>query len=136
VVEKLADSINSLNVALNCFSRIGEKTMKSDGFKAYTMDELEVLARQEMAEWLKTRRVGLAEYDPEANIIKLHVYFGNSVYEVDLDRCKTQEELLHWVFHLLGKRWCKDSLLTDFFHCLRWAIKEREDKNLYAFFKA
>lgn len=109
--------------------------MKSDGFKAYTIGELEAMAEAQMNEWLKTRRIGLAEYDPETNVIKLHVYSGNSVYEVDLDRCQTKEDLLDWVFHLLGKRWCKDSLLTDFFHCLEWVIREKKDQNLYTYFK-
>lgn len=109
--------------------------MNFDGFIARTADEMDALFDAEMDKWLETRQIGIAEYDPEINAIKLHVYSGNSVYEVDLDRCKTKDDLLHWVFHLMGKRWCKDSFLTDFFQCLEWAIREREDETLWQFFK-
>jgi hypothetical protein len=104
-------------------------------FKAYTMNELEALADAKMDEWLKTRRIGVAEYDPDLNVIKLHVYSGNNAYQVDLDRCKTKDDLLNWVFHLMGKRWCKGAFLTDFFQCLEWTIREKEDQNLWQFFK-
>lgn len=104
------------------------------GFKAYTVKELDALIDAKMDKWLETRRIGVAEYDPDANIIDLSVAAGYH-YEVDLDRCRTQKESLDWIFHLAGKAWCKGSTLTDFIHCLEWAIREKEDQSLWEYFK-
>jgi hypothetical protein len=109
--------------------------MNFEGFKAYTMGELDSLADAKMDEWLETRRVGVAEYDPDTQTIRLYVYAGQNTYQIDLDRCKTQKELLDWILHLSGKTWCKGSVMIDFIHCLEWAIRERHDQSLWEYFK-
>ncbi len=103
-------------------------------FKAYTIKELDALVDAEMDKWLETRQIGVARYDPDARIIDLSDGAGYT-YEVDLDRCKTKKDLLDWIFHLAGKKWCKGSVLTDFIHCLEWAIRERDDQSLWEYFK-
>lgn len=109
--------------------------MNFDGFTAHKLGDLSKLLDEKMDKWLETRRIGIAEYDPEVNAINLHVYSGSNVYQVDLDRCKTQKEFVDWIIHLSGKTWCKGSVLTDFVHCLEWAIRERDDEDLYTFFQ-
>jgi hypothetical protein len=109
--------------------------MEFDGFTAHKLSDLDALIDRKMDEWLKSRRRGLAEYDPDENTIRLHIGPGSNAYQIDLDRCKTQRELLDWIFHLSGKTWCKGSVLTDFIQCLMWAIREKEDQDLWAYFK-
>lgn len=133
--ERDVETINPLDVPLSNFQRKGEKEMNFDGFTAYTTGELDALCDAKMDEWLKTRRVGVAEYDADLNLIELDVYQGHNGYQIDLDRCKTQKELLDWIFHLSGKTWCKGSVMIDFIHCLEWAIREKEDQSLWEYFK-
>jgi hypothetical protein len=109
--------------------------MNFDGFKAHKVGDLTALIDEKMDQWLETRRIGLAEYDPDTQTIKLYVYAGQNTYNIDLDRCKTQRDLLDWLFHISGKTWCKGSVLTDFIQCLTWAIREKEDQDLWAYFK-
>lgn len=35
-------------------------------------------------------------------------------YEIDLARCKTENEILHWVQHLCGKTWVTTEMLSHF----------------------
>jgi hypothetical protein len=107
----------------------------NDELKFMSMAEIEARADAKWNEWLKTRRIGCAEYDPEDNVIVLYVYPGNSTYEVDLDRCQTSAELADWIFHLAAKTWCKGSVMMDFIQCLKNAIEERHGKNPFAYFK-
>lgn len=108
--------------------------MNFDGFTAHRLSDLDALVDAQMDTWLETRRIGVATYDADLNLIELDVYPSHTGYQIDLDRCKTKEELLDWIFHLSGKTWCKGSVLTDFIQCLTWAIREKEDQTLYAFF--
>jgi hypothetical protein len=113
----------------------GEKTMNFDGFTACTLDELKARADAQMDKWLETRRIGVAEYDPEVSVIKLYVFQGWSPYEIDLNYLKTAPQLLNMIFHVSGKSWCKDSVMTDFLHCLTWTIRELHDEEPEKFFK-
>lgn len=109
--------------------------MNFDGFTAHKLSDLDALVDARMDKWLETRRTGVARYDPDLNVIELDVYQGQNGYQIDLDRCRTQKDLLDWIFHLSGKTWCKGSVLTDFIHCLEWAIREKEDQSLWEYFK-
>jgi hypothetical protein len=100
-----------------------------------SLAELDAAVEADRAAWRETRRIGCAEYDPETNVINLHVYEGNRSYEVDLDRCETAAELADWLFHLAGKRWCKGSVLTDFIRTLERAIEERHGQDAREYFK-
>jgi hypothetical protein len=80
--------------------------------------------------------VGCAEYDPKVNVIRLWVYKGgNDDHEVNLEMCQTAEQFAHWVIRISGNTWCKGAVLTDFMHCLKNAIRERHNKDLYSYFK-
>jgi hypothetical protein len=100
-----------------------------------SLSDLENRANEEWEKWLEYRRIGSASYDPEINVICLHVYPNDDWYEIDLDRCKTASQLADWIAQLSGKNWCRGSLMTDFILCLQHAIKERYGKSLHSYFK-
>jgi hypothetical protein len=111
--------------------------MSDDTRISLTAAEIIEAAAEHDAEWLRTRRIGCAEYVPHDNAIRLWVYAeGRDYYEVDLDRCRTAEQFTDWAFHLAGKTWCRGDVMMDFLLCLERAIKERHDQSPAAFFKA
>lgn len=69
-------------------------------------------------------RHGKAEYVPENNTIRLHVYPHN-FYEIDLDRCVTPEQTLDWTFHISKKTWCDGETLKNFVRCLIIARRDQ-----------
>ncbi len=104
------------------------------GIEFFNLAELDKLADAQWAEWLRTRRVGCAEYIPGINVIRLDTGLNHYRYEVDLDRCRSARELADWLFQLAGKQWCKGSVLTDFILCLSNAIEERHGQDPHIFF--
>lgn len=51
---------------------------------------------------------GKVVWNKKLQTLELYVYPNGSWYEIDLERCKTKEEIMDWIFHLTEKTWYKD----------------------------
>ena len=95
---------------------------------AKSFGELMRDANKAREHWLQTRRVGVAEYIPSNNTIRLHVY-ENNFYEIDLDRVKTAGQFTEVMFDLTDKNWANGQVLCDFIECLRHTFHEKYGKD-------
>jgi hypothetical protein len=68
-------------------------------------------------------RIGHAILDRRRNCIILR---GPYDYEVDLDRCKSNDDILNWIMHIAGKTWAdpreNPTLLGDLVLMLRKTV--------------
>lgn len=92
---------------------------------------LEIMAEQ--ADRKPKLKNGIAEYVPENETILFRIPTGGT-YEVDLDRCRTHEEALDWIFHLKEKVWVTAVVLFDFLTTLNEAFLFRYGIQVRSFF--
>lgn len=100
--------------------------------RVMTVDDIVREHEEDVRQWLETRRISVAQYVPDDNTIRLHVYQG-STYDIDLDRMKTAEQFTDWILHLTGKTWGRQAI-PDLLECMRYAIEEEQGLELRQYF--
>ena len=59
-------------------------------------------------------RIGKVTYDKLNGQLLLDTGMPNYIYDIDLDRCKTNAQILHWIMHIVvGKNWATPELTKD-----------------------
>ena len=90
---------------------------------------------RQWAKWSSTHRIGVAEYVPNDNTIRLY-FREDDYYEVDLERCKDSSQFADWLFHLNDKSWFTGAVMKDFIECFSRAIQERHGVDPRIFLRA
>ena len=70
------------------------------------------------------QRWGRWVYRQETNILAIEHPTGPAVYDIDLDRCGGQVEILDWIFHVSKKVWVTEEDLGHLVRALQACLMD------------